>query len=716
MNKILILLSTLIIGNSFGQSDRFSHHLCDNDTIIANLLDNDPSLVTSIDKIKVNGVYTNLAPNSSTSFNLDHLFISIASNGAIEIHDFIGDRRIRSFQYFTNTLDSFSVSIGDNICLDNQPIDYTLDNCNLQTLFNIDLNLGSIAIGRIISGRTRTNTLSGNLTTGYLTTILSKKDNPSIKNYLTINQQANNGIETNTFVITSDGNLLGATLEMQQGITPPNSGIYILEFQQDDTLMQSIIFEIQDCDPVAHCRPSSVDIFSPFLRRCDTATYYVNYDNYNATALNNGYIDVELDENLTFVSSNQAHTNLGNGTIRFNIGTLPAWSWNTNFSFDVYVNCDSTIMGQIHCVTAELFPHNTCTSGIDTNIVVEPVDSTVSDSVYFRVFSNQNNITTQYRIYEDHLLGERGTINVGTQPRTVSYRRNRNASLHRLELDAVSRSIHVNQTPSANLESDSIVDTTGIVNEFPLSDGEPWVSTYCRQNVDSYDPNLKEAFPVGYGTQHYINQNVDLDYVIHFQNEGTADAIRVVVEDELDADLDLNTFVAGAATHPYEVIRNGRTIKFIFNNIYLAPKSQNEAASMGAVKFSIRQNVNNPIGTFITNSAKIYFDYNAPIITNTVQHLVGKPEIYSLVSIEEVQSSIKLNIFPNPATEVVNFTTLDGTSIYELELIDLSGRVLQSQVVNATSTQLNVNHLSKGVYFYQIQTEKGKSTGKIIVQ
>jgi hypothetical protein len=205
--------------------------------------------------------------------------------------------------------------------------------------------------------------------------------------------------------------------------------------------------------------------------------------------------------------------------------------------------------------------------------------------------------------------------------------------------------------------------------------------------------------------------------VIHFQNEGTADAIRVVVEDELDTDLDLSTFVAGAATHPYEVVRNGRTIKFIFNNIYLAPKSLNEAGSMGAVKFSIRQNVNNPIGTLITNSAKIYFDYNVPIITNTVQHIVGKPENYSkLVSIEEVQSSIKLNVFPNPATDIVNFATQDGTSIYELELIDLSGRILQTQTVNATSTQLNVNNLSKGVYLYNIVTKKGKSIGKVIVQ
>jgi hypothetical protein len=66
----------------------------------------------------------------------------------------------------------------------------------------------------------------------------------------------------------------------------------------------------------------------------------------------------------------------------------------------------------------------------------------------------------------------------------------------------------------------------------------------------------------------------------------------------------------------YQIVNNN-VLKFTFSNILLADSNINEPASHGSLLYSIRQNVSNAIGDTIENTANIYFDFNAPVITNT---------------------------------------------------------------------------------------------------
>ena len=85
-----------------------------------------------------------------------------------------------------------------------------------------------------------------------------------------------------------------------------------------------------------------------------------------------------------------------------------------------------------------------------------------------------------------------------------------------------------------------------------LSDYSPWNNFNHIKTVvvGSFDPNFKEVIPQGTGPLGYITSNDKVfDYVIHFQNTGTAPAQKVVVKDKLDTDFNLESLRPGYSTH-----------------------------------------------------------------------------------------------------------------------------------------------------------------------
>jgi len=76
-----------------------------------------------------------------------------------------------------------------------------------------------------------------------------------------------------------------------------------------------------------------------------------------------------------------------------------------------------------------------------------------------------------------------------------------------------------------------------------------------------------------------------------------------------------------------EILENG-ILKFTFENIMLPDSNVNLIASNGFMKFKIGLKENLSPGTVIHNSAGIYFDFNAPVITETVFHTIEIPTEY----------------------------------------------------------------------------------------
>ncbi len=89
------------------------------------------------------------------------------------------------------------------------------------------------------------------------------------------------------------------------------------------------------------------------------------------------------------------------------------------------------------------------------------------------------------------------------------------------------------------------------------------------------------------------------------------------------------------------------------------------------------------------------------------------------IAIEENGSTVAINIFPNPATDIVNvFMGLIQTENVNLFITDGLGRVVftnEYKAVSSQTVQLDLNHLSRGVYNLTLQTNTGKVTKRIIL-
>ncbi len=225
----------------------------------------------------------------------------------------------------------------------------------------------------------------------------------------------------------------------------------------------------------------------------------------------------------------------------------------------------------------------------------------------------------------------------------------------------------------------------------------------------SFDPNdklvSKTTLPPAYDVE-----KDRLIYTIRFQNTGTDTAFYVRVKDEMPANLNLSTLRVINASHAYQlIVREKNIVEFAFPNINLPDKTTNEPKSHGFVQFSIQPKAGLPINTKIENNAAIYFDYNAPIITNFATTQV------KLTTGLANNKNLDFKLFPNPTNGILRIELpYNGDGNYILS--DISGRQLKADNIanNEKLMELNLNDLPSGTYFITIQLGGNVSTAKIV--
>ncbi len=144
---------------------------------------------------------------------------------------------------------------------------------------------------------------------------------------------------------------------------------------------------------------------------------------------------------------------------------------------------------------------------------------------------------------------------------------------------------------------------------------------YSQQLRCAIDPNDKLVEPSRPepSSSNYTEFGEALIYTIRFQNTGSDTAFNVRIEDQLSAGLDYGTFKPLAASAPYRTtIDNDGLAVFYFDNIMLPDSNVNEIASHGFITFEINAAGNLEEFATTDNTAGIFFDFNAPVITNTV--------------------------------------------------------------------------------------------------
>ncbi len=230
----------------------------------------------------------------------------------------------------------------------------------------------------------------------------------------------------------------------------------------------------------------------------------------------------------------------------------------------------------------------------------------------------------------------------------------------------------------------------------------------------SLDPNEKIVEPAG----RILEEDSMLTYTIGFQNTGTDSTHFIIIKDTLSDNLDAGSVRNIASSHPYsEFSISGKGIlTWTFNPLRLVDSFTNEKGSHGFVKFTVKKRRNMPIGSIISNKAYIYFDYNPPVITNTVADTVSEPNaIFDLRSAE----GIMVRAYPNPFSQATNIVVEGLTQKFDFELYDVTGR-LRSRITSVENNQLQLtrDNLSAGVYFFKITSADKKKAGygKLVIE
>lgn len=615
----------------------------------------------------------------------------------------------------------------DGTTVDNQnPIGTTQSGIHVLSLVNS--NNGCIyteSFALELSPETCT-TLKGRLVLDTLADCIPMPEEPGLSGWLIA---INNGDELYYAVTQANGSYEQQVPTGSYEVYPLLPASYWLECQDSYTVnlsepgsMNTLDIPVQEQEA---CPELTVDFSLPLIRACWARTLQIQYCNEGTVPAEGAFIEVTLDERFDFQSASLPVVAQDGQTFTFNVGDVPV---NTCSSLVVSFNvsCDA-VLGQSLCAEAKIFPNGFCAppdplwTGASLAVQSSCVDGEVRFNVQ-NVGSGNMSAPAACIVIEDGVMLLTAPDSLELEAGgSFEYSFPANGSTYRLEVEQVP--LHPGSSQPISVvegcgENNQGSFSTGFVNQFQLGDADGFVDIECREVVASYDPNDKHGFPRGYGEEHLIYPGTSLEYLVNFQNTGNDTAFLVVIRDTISEHLDITTLRPGAASHAYTWDIDGEDILvFTFDNILLPDSTTNLEGSQGFVEYKIDQQPGVPLGTAIENQAAIYFDINAPILTNTTVHKLGLDFVEVISSVvDPALAGAKVHIAPNPAQNTAWFT-LEGwpSGARQLHLFNSQGQRVLSKTFAGDLLQLERSVLPQGLYFFRIRTAQGhQASGRLI--
>lgn len=503
-----------------------------------------------------------------------------------------------------------------------------------------------------------------------------------------------------------------------QQTCPTSPGTYNLNFPGTGSGQSGVDFR----NEVEPCASLTASVTSLSRQKCFPSITYVNYCNEGFADTNNVTVFVDLPADVSLLSASMPYTTTSEGFFAFDIGTLQAGDCGTIEIVDS-VSCVTAELGSTACTRAWITPENSCVydflnTATWDNSNLEITGQCYNDTNLLFVIKNTGtgnmSAYSDFRLYEDGCLIFLDSLQIISGD-SITITGISVASEYRLEVDQTPGYPTISNT---NLVIESCLSgqaPSTYVSTRPNEDGDTDLGTDCMVYTGSFDPNDKQYFPAGYGTDFVIAPNTDMDYMIRFQNTGTDTAHTVVILDTLSPLLDLSTFHLLGSSDPVEIDiigANPSVMKFAFYDIELPDSSTNQLGSQGFVRFALSPVSGLSLGTEIHNEADIYFDYNSPITTNDAWYTIdiAFPYDSSFVvdnhsGLNELSNNGFVTVYPNPVRDILNVRSNNSAEIYQVDLFDLTGKQINIQKIS--SEKYDVSDLKQGVYLLLIRTDSG---------
>ena len=208
-----------------------------------------------------------------------------------------------------------------------------------------------------------------------------------------------------------------------------------------------------------------------------------------------------------------------------------------------------------------------------------------------------------------------------------------------------------------------------------------------------------------------------LHYMINFENQEAQPVNDIIIENTFDAQkFDIGSLEIIGSTidsiypntvpeidsHPaiLDIKDNKATYSFRKGGLSGNPNGQ------GAVLLKIKTKGDLPVGSSVNNSVKITFDYDAPLVTN------NETTTFQNLSVNQTAVDASILVYPNPTTATIKVA--GDYTITSVQVYDAAGRLLQTNLDNATNYTLDISNKAAGVYFLKITSDKGSKVVRVV--
>jgi uncharacterized repeat protein (TIGR01451 family) len=258
-----------------------------------------------------------------------------------------------------------------------------------------------------------------------------------------------------------------------------------------------------------------------------------------------------------------------------------------------------------------------------------------------------------------------------------------------------------------------------------LSDNSPMnnVSSFRTSVTNNSNPNFKEVYPKGSGTNGLINSTDSvLTYTVHFKNTGSWFVENVMITDTVDGNLDWTTLHPIYESSPCKVSLSSagsfKIVTFTFADVNLAPQMFTDRRSDGTFTYSVKLMPGLAVGTQIRNRASIMFDQNEPIITNaTMNTLTSTPLAIDNAPAHKTNSFV---VYPNPASS--SFSAIIDCAApctASMTIADITGKTILSKTfavpAGTQTVRTDVSTFVAGMYFVSVKHNGMVQTQKLTV-
>ena len=465
--------------------------------------------------------------------------------------------------------------------------------------------------------------------------------------------------------------------------------------------------------------------------RCEEIEFIIDYDNVGIGAVENAFIQLDIDDNLEFLNTEHIDYQLVGDDLRLSLGRVE-WNESGSISINFKVPCDIDLSDKI-CLSAEIFPNTICGFGSDFSflkcknpsdkLLVEPhffineipvnnLSKNNESDLLFVLKNNSLDTLTSWELVLSNINPQLDTfwikfsehpIKLDSSGNTIFVKKE-NLSIPPMGTDSISiqfkaASIYFQQSDIYHYSCYSIFDTKSNIEltsrnfdaQLNFTEDEwnyePQVS-FAQNGFISGEIDLSNSFELIIDFQNEIDFEIeDLLYRFNFQN-GSGD----ILIENIEAPFIERTLVVGSE------------ITIWFEDIFLQIDS--------SFKSTIRLNLSD----FYSSDTKQIDILNLTSTSNESNFLKTNWNNHSLSTTYLTSTidanPIKFSAYPNPSYDKIHFKLNNSSSRLFFELHNIAGQKVFFREVSGDFI-IEKSEVGSGVFFFEMKesgvvVERGK--------